>query len=156
MVFSAAKLVASAAVLVATLLSPSAAECTSQDSPNPIFQDYPNVVSGNLNTTIMIVPITMEKAREAIPNGWGILEDAFRSLLPSFPEGMYPMMVVGAHDHDLHLPVFNFSLPDFTVCIWDYPKGVQLLTSIASAPRSSSPSSISWAMATPPFAGPEP
>lgn len=124
MSFSAVKIVASAAALVATLLSPASADCVPQDSPNTIYPDYPNIVSGNLNTTIMIVPISMETAREVIPNGWGILEDAFRSLLPSFPEEMYPMMVVGAHDHDLHLPAYNFSLPDFTVRIYIQLQGV--------------------------------
>lgn len=91
--------------------------CVNYDSPNPIASQYPDFATGTLNGTVMIVPIPLEEARALIPDKWPILETAYRSLLPHFPEGMYPMMASGVHDHDINLPeVFNATLPDFSVC----------------------------------------
>jgi hypothetical protein len=89
--------------------------CISVDSPNPIAQQYPTVVTGNLNGTTLIVPIPVRHARQLIPKQYRILENAYRSLLPNFPPGMYPMMVTAKHDHDLQLAAYNLSIPDFTV-----------------------------------------
>ncbi|KAI0849114.1 hypothetical protein F5Y00DRAFT_269748 [Daldinia vernicosa] len=95
--------------------------CVSQDSPNQHSQQYPTLVSGNLNGTTLIVPISLEIARQVIPNEYGILEEAYRTLLPSFPDGMYPMMAQIVHDHDLQLPAYNASLPDFSRASLEFP-----------------------------------
>ncbi|KAI1660583.1 hypothetical protein F4813DRAFT_298506 [Daldinia decipiens] len=95
--------------------------CVSQDSPNQHAQQYPTLVSGNLNGTTLIVPIPLDIARRAIPNEYGILEEAYRTLLPSFPDGMYPMMAQIVHDHDLQLPAYNASLPDFSRASLEFP-----------------------------------
>jgi hypothetical protein len=102
-------------LFVSTFVTRSAAQDagTSLDQPNPIAQRYPNVVSGNLNGTTMIVPIPLAMARQLIP--YPILDQSYRSLLPSFPADMYPMMVSAKHDHDLQLPAYNVTVPDFTV-----------------------------------------
>lgn len=89
--------------------------CVNQDSPNPIAMQWPSEISGNLNGTTMIVPLDLGLARSIIPAQYGILERAYRALLPDFPNGMYPMMAVAVHDHDIQLPAFNLSLPDFSV-----------------------------------------
>ncbi|KAI1848672.1 hypothetical protein JX265_005701 [Neoarthrinium moseri] len=93
----------------------------SLDQPNPIAAQYPDLVSGTLNGTTMIVPIALELARQLIPGGYAILEQSFRSLLPSFPAGMYPMMVSAKHDHDIQLPAYNLSIPDFTRAAFEFP-----------------------------------
>ncbi|KAI0009064.1 hypothetical protein F4779DRAFT_618042 [Xylariaceae sp. FL0662B] len=95
--------------------------CVSHDRPNEHAQQYPTLISGNLNATTLIVPITLETAREIIPKEYGIIEHAYRALLPSFPQGMYPMMAQIAHDHDIQLPAYNASLPDFTRASFEFP-----------------------------------
>ncbi|KAK6954647.1 hypothetical protein Daesc_004614 [Daldinia eschscholtzii] len=95
--------------------------CVSQDFPNQHAQQYPTLVSGNLNGTTLIVPIPLDTARQAIPNGYRIIEEAYRTLLPTFPDGMYPMMAQILHDHDLQLPSYNASLPDFSRASLEFP-----------------------------------
>ncbi|KAI1799483.1 hypothetical protein F4811DRAFT_96490 [Daldinia bambusicola] len=95
--------------------------CVSQDFPNKHAQQYPTVVSGNLNGTALIVPIPLDTARQVIPKEYGIIENAYKTLLPSFPDGMYPMMAQIVHDHDLQLPAYNSSLPDFSRASLEFP-----------------------------------
>jgi hypothetical protein len=89
--------------------------CTSRDLPNPIASDFPNNATGVLNATLVIVPISLETARRLIPSQYGILEHAYRSLIPWLPEGKYPLLVQAAHDHDVQLKVIDFKVPDFSV-----------------------------------------
>lgn len=107
---------ATAAILGATTVAALfGSDCVPADAPNAIFEDHPFEVSGNLNGSTIIIPISLETAREVIPAEYEIIEGAYRKLLPDFPDGMYPMMVVTVHDHDLRLPFLNLSVPDFTV-----------------------------------------
>ncbi|KAI8960077.1 hypothetical protein F5Y11DRAFT_358715 [Daldinia sp. FL1419] len=96
-------------------------KCLSQDSPNQHAQQYPTLVSGNLNGTTLIVPIPFNIARRVIPKEYIILNDAYRKLLPSFPDGMYPMMAQIVHDHDIQLPAYNVSLSDFSRASLEFP-----------------------------------
>ncbi|KAK8040777.1 hypothetical protein PG994_013784 [Apiospora phragmitis] len=111
------------ALVSSTLCSPwSVADaCVTQSSPNPIAQQYPNLVSGTLNGTTLIVPIPLELARALIPEEYTILENAYRCLLPSFPTGMYPLMVTVAVDHDLQLPAYNVTVGDFSRSALEFP-----------------------------------
>lgn len=104
-------------LLASTFFTTSSAQdaCASVDQPNPIAQQYPDVVTGNLNGTTMIVPISLALAQQLIP--YPILEQAYRSLLPSFPADMYPMMVSTKHDHDLQVAAYNLTVADFTVSV---------------------------------------
>ncbi|KAI0835136.1 hypothetical protein F5Y06DRAFT_139584 [Hypoxylon sp. FL0890] len=95
--------------------------CISQDAPNELARKYPELVSGNLNGTTLIVPISLETARQVIPKEYGIVEKAYRELLPSFPAGMYPMMAQIVHDHDLQLPAYNATLADFSRASLEFP-----------------------------------
>ncbi|KAJ1329760.1 hypothetical protein MN608_06496 [Microdochium nivale] len=101
--------------------SSSPATCVTDSSKNPISQLWPNDISGNLNGTTMIVPIPLAEARRAIPQEYGILENAWREWLPDFPAGMYPMMAVAVHDHDLRFPAFNVTTPDFSRSALEFP-----------------------------------
>ncbi len=37
-------------------------------------------------------------------------------LLPDFPEGMYPVLVQAAHDHDVQFRAYGITIDDFSVC----------------------------------------
>lgn len=87
--------------------------CTSIDQPNPIASIYPNNATGTLNGTVAVLPISLKLARQLIPPQYGILEHAYRALLPSFPKGMYPAIVQALHDHEVQ--AFGYKIDDFTV-----------------------------------------
>ncbi|KAK6214569.1 hypothetical protein LQW54_004290 [Pestalotiopsis sp. IQ-011] len=93
---------------------------TSIDQPNPLAQTFPDLISGNLNGTTMIIPIDISLAQSLVPD-FPILESSYSSLLPSFPKGMYPLMVSAKHDHDIQLAAYNTSLPDFTRAAFEFP-----------------------------------
>ncbi|KAI1505857.1 hypothetical protein F5X99DRAFT_404408 [Biscogniauxia marginata] len=95
--------------------------CVSHDSPNPHALQYPELISGTLNGTTLIVPIPLTQARMLIPSKYRIAESVYRSLLPSFPEGMYPMVAQIVHDHDIQFPAYNASLPDFSRASFEFP-----------------------------------
>ena len=88
--------------------------CHTYDQPNPIASLHPNNATGTLNGTVAIVPISMALARSLIPARYGILEHAWRALLPGFPDGMYPAVLQAVHDHEVQ--AFGYKIPDFTVC----------------------------------------
>jgi hypothetical protein len=87
--------------------------CHTHDSPNPIASLYPNNATGTLNGTVALIPISLELARSIIPPQYRILEHAYRALLPSFPEGMYPAVLQALHDHEVQ--AMGFKLSDFSV-----------------------------------------
>lgn len=99
----------------ATAEAPAPAACVSVDLANPIKDIYPMNATGVLNATLTILPITMEAARRIIPAKYAILERPLRAALPDFPEGMYPVLLQAAHDHDVGLHGLGFKLPDFSV-----------------------------------------
>jgi len=87
--------------------------CQTYDQPNPIAALYPNNATGVLNGTVAVIPISLELARRIIPPQYRILEHAYRDLLPSFPEGMYPAVLQALHDHEVQ--AFGYKIPDFSV-----------------------------------------
>lgn len=87
--------------------------CVTRDQPNPIASIYPSNATGTLNGTIAVLPISLKLARQLIPPQYGILEHAYRALLPSFPQGMYPAIVQALHDHEVQ--AFGYEIDDFTV-----------------------------------------
>lgn len=89
------------------------ASCMTVDQPNPIASIYPNNATGTLNGTVAVVPISLKLARQLIPPQYGILEHAYRALLPDFPRGMYPAIVQALHDHEVQAS--GYKIDDFTV-----------------------------------------
>ncbi|KAF1832815.1 hypothetical protein BDW02DRAFT_407667 [Decorospora gaudefroyi] len=87
--------------------------CQTKDQPNPIASLYPMNATGTLNGTISVIPISLKLARELIPSQYGILEHAYRHLLPSFPKDMYPAILEAMHDHEVQ--AFGYQIPDFSV-----------------------------------------
>ncbi|TVY78317.1 hypothetical protein LSUE1_G003884 [Lachnellula suecica] len=88
-------------------------EPPSESSPNPIASQYPNNVTGTINNTIAVVPISYNLARSIIPSQYGILTKAYKSLLPGFPKDSYPLVVRAVLDHDIQVYAANISIPDF-------------------------------------------
>lgn len=101
------------AVLLRISAVASQAVCVTESQANPIKDLYPNKVTGLLNATLAIAAIPLKTARCLVP--YNILESAYRSLLPDFPKGMYPVLVQAAYDHDIN--VEGFDVPDFSVCL---------------------------------------
>lgn len=90
--------------------------CETIAQPNLIATQYPDMVTGNLNGTTMIIPIDISLA-QGLVSQYPILERSYRSLLPSLPPGKYPLMVTTKHDHDLQLFAYNLTLADFSVSV---------------------------------------
>ncbi|GAB1314539.1 hypothetical protein MFIFM68171_04749 [Madurella fahalii] len=97
------------------------AVCTSYDHANPLAEFFPNNATGVLNATLAIIPISLETARRLIPPQYDILESAYRSLMPDFPDGMYPVMVQAAHDHDVQFRAFSITIDDFSRVGFEFP-----------------------------------
>ncbi|KAK4157177.1 hypothetical protein C8A00DRAFT_40404 [Chaetomidium leptoderma] len=95
--------------------------CVSHDQPNPLAEQFPNNATGVLNATLAIIPIPLEMARRLIPPQYGILERAYRALLPNFPEGMYPVMLQAAHDHDVQFRAYGITIDDFSRVGFEFP-----------------------------------
>ncbi|KAF2439397.1 hypothetical protein P171DRAFT_457974 [Karstenula rhodostoma CBS 690.94] len=93
--------------------------CTTVDQPNPIASIYPNNATGTLNGTVAIIPISLALARQLIPSQYGILEHAYRALLPDFPQGMYPAIVQALHDHEVQ--AFGYKIDDFSRTGIEFP-----------------------------------
>ncbi|KAK3325965.1 hypothetical protein B0H66DRAFT_144501 [Apodospora peruviana] len=98
-----------------------AAVCVTYDHPNPLAEVFPNNATGVLNATLAIIPIPLDVARGLIPPQYGILESAYRALLPNFPEGMYPVMLQAAHDHDIQFRAYGITLDDFSRVGFEFP-----------------------------------
>jgi hypothetical protein len=96
------------------------ATCATVDQPNILADQFPNNATGVLNATLAIIPIPLETARRMIPSKYGILERAYRDLLPDFPAGMYPLLVQAAHDHDVQFRAFGITIDDFSVSFIRY------------------------------------
>jgi hypothetical protein len=109
-------------VLSSVLLShgesaPTQGVCASHDHHNTLAELFPNNATGVLNATLAIIPIPLETARRLIPPQYSILERAYRAILPNFPEGMYPVMIQAAHDHDVQFRAYGITIDDFSVSV---------------------------------------
>ncbi|KAE9976186.1 hypothetical protein EG328_002738 [Venturia inaequalis] len=93
--------------------------CKSQSLPNPIASQYPQNVTGTLNGTLVILPIPMALARSMIPAKYNILTSAYRTLLPTLPEGMYPAFLQAVYDHDVGLG--DYKIADFSRGSIEFP-----------------------------------
>jgi hypothetical protein len=90
-------------------------KCIPYSRPNPIAQLYPGSVTGTANATLVLLHMPFTLARSIIPAKYGILKDAYHSLIPNFPEDQYPAMLQMIRDHDIRYQGMN-ALQDFSVC----------------------------------------
>ncbi|KAG9035616.1 hypothetical protein FRB95_011022 [Tulasnella sp. JGI-2019a] len=84
---------------------------TSNSQPDPLASTYPNNVTGTINQTIIVAPISYLLARQLIPEKYGILPH-YAAMLPGFPSKMYPLVLEAKLDHDVQMN--GTSIPDFT------------------------------------------
>ncbi|KAI5859435.1 hypothetical protein GGS23DRAFT_317443 [Durotheca rogersii] len=105
------------------VVAPSESElpCVSRDAANRHGVRYPELVSGRLNATTLVVPIALAEARALVPAPYAIVEAAYRELLPAFPPAMYPMLAQIAHDHDVGVYAHGASIPDFSRASLEFP-----------------------------------
>jgi hypothetical protein len=123
--------------------------CTSYDHANPLAESFPNNATGVLNATLAIIPISLETVRRIIPPQYGILEGAYRALVPNFPKGMYPVLVQAAHDHDVQFRAYGITIDDFSVSGPAQHAAVVCPNMFSSVWDSSSRSWTSWVTAIP-------
>lgn len=64
---------------------------TNNSLPNPIAQTFPNLTTGTINATLVVLPIDYELAKSIIPSQYGILRESIKNALPGFPEDKYPV-----------------------------------------------------------------
>ncbi|KAL9607944.1 MAG: hypothetical protein Q9167_007195 [Letrouitia subvulpina] len=64
----------------------------SESLPNPIAKDYPSQVTGTLNASYFIVPITYAQARAAVPAKYPILTDLIKKMWKDYREDKYPVL----------------------------------------------------------------
>ena len=78
--------------LTSTPPPPDPLNCSSLSKPNPIANLYPDLPTGTINGTVLILPIPLSLARSIVPAEYPILEHVYRKLLPSFPKDQYPVI----------------------------------------------------------------
>lgn len=85
--------------------------CQPQSQPNPIAVQYPHLTTGTVNGTVAIIQVPLSFARSIVPAEYPLLTAQVKSLLPWFPDDMFPMMVQTELDYDvrngpLNVPFF--------------------------------------------------
>ncbi|EHL03329.1 hypothetical protein M7I_0546 [Glarea lozoyensis 74030] len=94
----------------------------SESAPNPIGTLYPTGITGTLNGTIVVVPIPYTLARSLIPEKFGILKEAYQSILPALPKDQYPTVHVSYPFVDLLGDGYSsFSFQEYLIISADNP-----------------------------------
>lgn len=95
--------------LMLGILAPFAAallgSTTTSTSSNPVASIYPNDITGVQNCTFVIIPITLDYARQMIPPQYKILTSAYEQLIPDFPEDSYPLLIQTSYSYDDQAPL---------------------------------------------------
>ena len=81
-----------AAELAAFLASVST-DTTNNSQPNPIARTFPNMTTGTINGSFVVLPLDYTVARAIIPSKYGILRHSIKAVLPFFPEDKYPVRI---------------------------------------------------------------
>jgi hypothetical protein len=64
--------------------------CKTQSQPNPIAHaSHP--ITGTVNGTIAVLPISYDLARSIVPAEFAILKDQIKAWLPWLPDDQYPV-----------------------------------------------------------------
>lgn len=72
-------------------LSDASCNNASESQPNPIYTDYPDQITGTINATYFIVPISFAQARKVIPAKYPILTDQIKQFWPDAEHDKYPV-----------------------------------------------------------------
>lgn len=76
---------------LAAFLASASTDTTNNSQPNPIARKFPNMTTGTINGSFVVLPLDYSVARAIIPSQYGILRQSIKAALPSFPEDKYPV-----------------------------------------------------------------
>ena len=76
---------------LAAFLASASTDTTNNSQPNPIAKTFPNMTTGTINGSFVVLPLDYNVARTIIPRKYGILKQSIKANLPFFPEDKYPV-----------------------------------------------------------------
>ena len=76
---------------LAAFLASVSTETTNNSQPNPLAFTFPNMTTGTINASYVILPLEYNAARAIIPSKYGILSESIKAVLPFFPKDKYPV-----------------------------------------------------------------
>ena len=76
---------------LAAFLASASTDTTNNSQPNPIAQTFPNMTTGTINGSFVVLPLDYGVARAIVPSKYGILRQSIKAVLPFFPEDKYPV-----------------------------------------------------------------
>ena len=76
---------------LAAFLASASTDTTNNSQPNPIAQTFPNMTTGTINGSFVVLPLDYGVARAIVPSKFGILRQSIKAVLPFFPEDKYPV-----------------------------------------------------------------
>lgn len=79
---------------LAAFLASASTDTTNNSQPNPIAKTFPNMTTGTINGSFVVLPLDYSVARAIIPTQYGILRQSIKAILPFFPEDKYPVRIL--------------------------------------------------------------
>ena len=76
---------------LAAFLASASTDTTNNSQPNPIAKTFPNMTTGTINGSLIVLPLDYSVARAIIPSKYGILNQSIKAVLAFFPEDKYPV-----------------------------------------------------------------
>ena len=76
---------------LAAFLASASTDTTNNSQPNPIAKTFPNMTTGTINGSFVVLPLDYDVARAIVPSRFGILRRSIKAVLPFFPEDKYPV-----------------------------------------------------------------
>ena len=92
---------------------------TPNSQPNPIASTFPNLTTGTINGSYVMIPLDYDVAQRAIPK-YKILKNAIHAILPYFPRDKYPLVLSTQIDHDVR-GSGGLQVPDFSSAQFRFP-----------------------------------
>lgn len=78
---------------LAAFLASASTDTTNNSQPNPIANTFPNMTTGTINGSFVVLPLDYNIARAIIPSQYGILRQSIKAVLPFFPKDKYPVRI---------------------------------------------------------------
>lgn len=76
---------------LAAFLASVSTDTTNNSLPNPLAKTFPNMTTGTINASFVVLPLEYSVARAIVPSKYGILRESIKAVLPFFPENKYPV-----------------------------------------------------------------
>ena len=95
----------------------------SESLPTPIADQYPDQLTGSLNCSYFVIPISYKEARAIIPAQYPILtnqiKQAWKDHNKHKHKHAYPLVLSVQLDHDIS--IFDAAIPDFNLVAFRFP-----------------------------------